>query len=145
MGSNKIQEPIPSSICNLLHLQSLDINHNNLSSRIPSCIGDLSEIELLDLSRNQITIEIPPSFEKLKHLAELNLSQNLIEGSEDDNDEKKSDFRKTMEMFAIGTGIGFICSVVIIFCCVSCWQPENRSGLLIFFNATNWRIFKKQD
>jgi Leucine-rich repeat (LRR) protein len=80
MGSNKIQGPILSSVCNLVHLRALDISHNNLSGRLPSCLGDLSQIEMLDLSRNLITREIPPSFENIKRIAELNLSQNHLEG-----------------------------------------------------------------
>ncbi|PON43273.1 LRR domain containing protein, partial [Parasponia andersonii] len=82
ISNNKLVGGVPSSICNLNSIQSLDLSSNSLSGNIPSCIGNASDgLEVLNLGMNQLSGTIPLTFTKGNSLMYLNLHGNQFEGS----------------------------------------------------------------
>ena len=58
----------------------LNFSHNRLTDHIPSSLANLLVLESLDLSSNMLTREIPMQLTSLTFFAVLNLSQNLLTG-----------------------------------------------------------------
>ncbi|XP_050232039.1 receptor-like protein 1 [Mercurialis annua] len=56
-------------LCELVHLQELDISRNYLSGAIPLCFANLTSLHRLDLSYN--SFQIPSSFEPFLNLSKL--------------------------------------------------------------------------
>ncbi|MCD9644676.1 hypothetical protein HAX54_033086 [Datura stramonium] len=56
---NLLQDPLPSSICNMSSLTFLDLSHNYFSDSIPSCLGSMSRLTVLDLRRNNFSGSLP--------------------------------------------------------------------------------------
>src|SRR6266536_525337 len=78
---NNLEGNIPSSIGNLVYLDTLDLSLNQLSGRIPSSISNLINLYILDLQDNQLTGSIPSSLGNLINLQTLSLSDNQLTGS----------------------------------------------------------------
>nr|XP_034895349.1 receptor-like protein 15 [Populus alba] len=45
----------PQGLCELKHLQELDISYNNLTGSLPSCFSNLTNLQALDISFNHFT------------------------------------------------------------------------------------------
>lgn len=59
-----------------MHLILLDLSHNLLTGQIPSSLGQLMNLNSLYLSANQIDGTIPPELGDLPRLGDLDLSLN---------------------------------------------------------------------
>jgi Leucine-rich repeat (LRR) protein len=81
LQGNNLTGTIPSSIGNLVNLQSLQLNENQLSGSIPSSIGNLVNLQTLYLPVNQLSGSIPSSIGNLVQLDQLLLSNNRLSGS----------------------------------------------------------------
>ncbi|XP_031111461.1 receptor-like protein Cf-9 homolog [Ipomoea triloba] len=80
-SQNKLSGEVPFTVCNLSHVQILDLATNNLSGAIPQCLGNSSEfLEVLDLHNNQFRGSIPSTFFTSNKLHTLNLRGNKLEG-----------------------------------------------------------------
>ncbi|PRP87965.1 putative leucine-rich repeat receptor-like protein kinase [Planoprotostelium fungivorum] len=71
---------IPTSIGQLVNIQSLYLDSNQLSGSIPDTIGSLISLHWLDLSDNLLTGSIPPSIGGLFSLTGLSLHDNQLNG-----------------------------------------------------------------
>ncbi|KAK7314084.1 hypothetical protein VNO77_39293 [Canavalia gladiata] len=80
LSSNFLSGKIPSELCMLTGLQSLNFSQNQLWGTIPEEIGNLKQLESLDFSNNKLSGEIPQSMSSLSFLGFLNLSFNNFEG-----------------------------------------------------------------
>nr|GMD20936.1 receptor-like protein EIX2 [Ipomoea batatas] len=80
LSHNHLTGEIPKWLCNLKHLEILDIPSNKLSGEIPSCFGELQELEYLDLGNNHLFGHIPNSLGSLNNLYSLHLQNNKFEG-----------------------------------------------------------------
>ncbi|XP_048337080.2 putative receptor like protein 25 [Ziziphus jujuba] len=58
----------------------LNLSSNNFSGHIPSSLGNLIELESLDLSNNELSGKIPQQLTSLTFLGYLNFSQNQLVG-----------------------------------------------------------------
>jgi Leucine-rich repeat (LRR) protein len=77
--NDKLTSPtIPTSIGNLVGLESLNLNGNILSGVIPSTIGNLTKLKSLYLGNNLLTGEIPPSIGNLNLATSIDLSNNKL-------------------------------------------------------------------
>ncbi|RWR78886.1 receptor-like protein 12 [Cinnamomum micranthum f. kanehirae] len=81
LAGNNITGEIPSSICNAIYLEVLDLSNNNLRGSIPHCLGELNYLQVLNLGKNNLHGVIPQSFGYGCGLKTLNLNQNQLEGS----------------------------------------------------------------
>ncbi|KAI3932216.1 hypothetical protein MKW92_009110, partial [Papaver armeniacum] len=72
---------LPSSIYNLLRLQSLYLPTNNITGHIPVSICKILSLRELVLDDNDITGTIPSCVTKLKHLNVFGVSRNSIAGT----------------------------------------------------------------
>ncbi|KAB5514854.1 hypothetical protein DKX38_028760 [Salix brachista] len=73
-------------LCDLNHLQELDISSNDLSGFLPPCLANLTSLQKLNLSSNHLTI--PMSLSPLYNLSKLKSfdgSDNKIYAEEDDH------------------------------------------------------------
>jgi Leucine-rich repeat (LRR) protein len=68
---------LPSSIGNLISLQSLDLSSNEIKE-LPAEIVKLTKLKKIDLSANQLR-ELPANIIELTSLQELNLSNNQLQ------------------------------------------------------------------
>ncbi|CAA6655986.1 unnamed protein product [Spirodela intermedia] len=87
LSNNMISGCIPSSIGNLVGLQTLSLDSNLLSGEIPRQIGLLKNLSNLNLSGNRIGVlrnnlggGIPEAITELQNLNTLNLSRNGLIG-----------------------------------------------------------------
>ncbi|GJN25248.1 hypothetical protein PR202_gb13049 [Eleusine coracana subsp. coracana] len=80
LSSNVFTGYIPTELCFLKGLRSLNLSKNQLSGPIPGNIGALRGLESLDLSYNYFNGEIPSSVSDLNFLSCLNLSYNDLSG-----------------------------------------------------------------
>ncbi|XP_057989006.1 cuscuta receptor 1-like [Hevea brasiliensis] len=72
---------LPSQgLCELKHLQKLDMSNNDLSGTLPSCLANLTSLQLLDLSSNHFigNISLSP-LGTLTSMHTLDLSSNLFQ------------------------------------------------------------------
>lgn len=67
---------LPSGICKLNYLKTIDISYNKLA-QLPKNFGHLDDLEEMNLSNNSIA-NIPKSFGWLSKLRKLDLSKNSI-------------------------------------------------------------------
>ncbi|CAH8259472.1 unnamed protein product [Arabidopsis lyrata] len=90
-SNNNFTGKIPSFICALRSLITLDLSDNNLNGSIPHCMGNLKSLVMelvrilkiytaLDFSENKFEGEIPRSIGLLKELHVLNFSSNTFTG-----------------------------------------------------------------
>ncbi|XP_021656629.2 cuscuta receptor 1 [Hevea brasiliensis] len=69
--------PNAQGLCELIHLQVLDISNNSLQGNLPWCMVNLTSVQLLDLSSNQFSGNISKSpLTNLISLVDLELSYN---------------------------------------------------------------------
>ncbi|KAJ9129171.1 hypothetical protein P3X46_034040 [Hevea brasiliensis] len=67
-------------LCELIHLQMLDISYNDFSGSLPLCLVNLTSLQWLDLSSNHFIGNISSSpLRGLKNLEHLSLSNNLFQ------------------------------------------------------------------
>ena len=69
---------LPSSLCNLIRLQSLKLAHNEIDDEGIVSISSLTALQTLSLSRNAIS-KLPVTFGGLTRLTSLDLSLNRFE------------------------------------------------------------------
>lgn len=81
LRSCSINGSIPSSLGNLIRLNSLYLSDNFLTGAIPFILGQLLSLSVLNLSRNSFTGTIPSGFSSLLNLSTLDLSSNFLSGS----------------------------------------------------------------
>lgn len=67
---------LPESICNMLHLQVLDLRVNKMKS-LPERIGHLQQLRVLHLGENKIA-SLPDRVCDLPHLKVLHLNDNIL-------------------------------------------------------------------
>ncbi|WJX70718.1 hypothetical protein P8452_54794 [Trifolium repens] len=67
---------LDTSICELQHLTSLNLDFIGLEGKIPKCIGSLGQLTVLGLSGNNFVGVIPPTLRNLSNLQTLDLSAN---------------------------------------------------------------------
>ncbi|OAY69011.1 LRR receptor-like serine/threonine-protein kinase FLS2 [Ananas comosus] len=79
LSSNQINSSIPSYICELKHLEVLDLSNNSLSGELPQCWKN-SSLLILDLSNNNLAGKIPSSIGLLSSLTILHLNNNNFYG-----------------------------------------------------------------
>ncbi|KAL3733454.1 hypothetical protein ACJRO7_022904 [Eucalyptus globulus] len=75
--NNSFQGPLPSSICQLSSLLSLDLSNNNFSGNMPQC----SQIQELNLQNNSFQGPLPSSICQWSSLSSLDLSNNNFSGN----------------------------------------------------------------
>ncbi|KAK1287932.1 hypothetical protein QJS10_CPB19g01266 [Acorus calamus] len=78
--SNNTIKYLPSDLCQLQDLQSLDLSYNSMKGNIDTCLKSLYSLEYLDLSSNQLDGSIPNSFQNLENIESLDLSNNHLSG-----------------------------------------------------------------
>lgn len=76
-----IANPIPSSLCSLSNLSSIDLSYNHLSGHFPTVMYGCSALLHLDLSGNRFTNNLPSDIHNLSsRMQHLNLSRNGFTG-----------------------------------------------------------------
>lgn len=79
--NNKMKDSfIPSSLCNLMKVETLILNNNNLIGSIPENIGNLSNLVELSITRNKLQGNLPCSIGNIMKLKTLNLKLNKLSG-----------------------------------------------------------------
>ncbi|KAI9157154.1 hypothetical protein LWI28_017628 [Acer negundo] len=64
-------------LCKCVHLQELDLSHNNLMGTLPSCFANLTSLRVLDVSSNKFAGDISSSpVKSLISIQDLRLSNN---------------------------------------------------------------------
>ncbi|XP_052305232.1 receptor-like protein 13 isoform X4 [Populus trichocarpa] len=78
LDGNQLQGSINmKGLCELKHLQKLDISHNNLNGYLPWCLSNLTNLQVLDISFNDFTGNISLSpIGSLTSIQDLRLSHN---------------------------------------------------------------------
>ncbi|KAK6236391.1 hypothetical protein SCA6_011728 [Theobroma cacao] len=80
LANKTIGVTIPSFICDLKKLTSIDLNYNNLVGKFPKTLYNCSKLEYLDLSQNYLVATIPDDIDSLGQLQNLNLMGNSFSG-----------------------------------------------------------------
>ncbi|KAM0939173.1 putative protein kinase RLK-Pelle-LRR-XII-1 family [Dioscorea sansibarensis] len=81
-GQNTDLYPFFRALSNLTHLQSLELEKNNIGGTLPETIGLLSQnLSNMNLRANSIHGMIPLSLSNLSNLSSLNLSNNYLNGT----------------------------------------------------------------
>uniref|UniRef100_A0A2P2MBT7 Cf-4/9 disease resistance-like family protein n=1 Tax=Rhizophora mucronata TaxID=61149 RepID=A0A2P2MBT7_RHIMU len=75
-----LSSTLPNFWANLSSLTDLHLSFCNLWGPIPTSIGDLTQLTYLDLAGNSLLGQIPSSFGNLKELTSLNLYENNLTG-----------------------------------------------------------------
>ncbi|XP_058210569.1 receptor kinase-like protein Xa21 [Rhododendron vialii] len=81
LHENQLYGSIPSTIGNLVNLETLTLHNNLFTGRIPDSIGYLHKLRRLVVSNNTISGETPESIGNLSLLNELFLNENRLEGA----------------------------------------------------------------
>ncbi|KAI3468176.1 hypothetical protein Pfo_024839 [Paulownia fortunei] len=80
LAEKHLSGTIPSSICQLKNLISIDLSRNNISGYIPVSLYNCSNLEKLDLSLNALSGTIPGELFLMKRLHRLSLYGNRLFG-----------------------------------------------------------------
>ncbi|XP_023745734.1 receptor kinase-like protein Xa21 [Lactuca sativa] len=80
IGDNQFTGKIPSTIGQLQKLREAYLFWNQFSGPIPDAFGNLSLLITLDLSSNKLESNIPSSLGSCKHLSQLYLNDNQLSG-----------------------------------------------------------------
>lgn len=82
LSTYKLDGQLPSTLGDLMHLQSLIMSKNSIDGPIPTSLCKLSNLVILELDTNGISGTIPSCLgENLRSLGELWLFANRLEGS----------------------------------------------------------------
>ena len=79
--TNNLTGVLPSSIGNLVGLQSISLHINKIGGSLPSSLGRLTNLNSLDLGENAFTGTIPDSLSKLIYLNALDLDGCSLTGA----------------------------------------------------------------
>ncbi|XP_028794281.1 receptor-like protein kinase 5 [Neltuma alba] len=75
-----IRQPIPTFICELKNLTSIDFQWNFIPGEFPTYLYNCSKLEHLDLSNNYFVGKVPEDIDRLASLRFLNLGGNNFSG-----------------------------------------------------------------
>jgi hypothetical protein len=78
LRSNRLTGSLPPDVTSLPSLNSIFLQHNELSGDLPSFFSP--NLNILDLSHNSLTGQIPTGFKNLTQLSILNLAENSLSG-----------------------------------------------------------------
>jgi hypothetical protein len=78
---NDFTGSIPEWLCDLVLLESLDLERNEFYGTIPDCIGSLILLSYFNLGDNDLTGELPIVICDLVNLEELEIEDTSIEGN----------------------------------------------------------------
>ncbi|KAL5558067.1 hypothetical protein UlMin_034278 [Ulmus minor] len=81
LGANHIHGSIPSSLENLINLNTLTMEENHITGDIPEYLGKFGKMQFLALRTNRLSGKIPSSLGNLTQLFNLDLSENKLEGN----------------------------------------------------------------
>jgi hypothetical protein len=82
LAQNNLSGTIPSSLGQLVSLQTLDLSYNlQISGTIPSSLGQLRNLKEVYLFLNQLSGTIPASLGSLSNLQWLNFYNNQLSGT----------------------------------------------------------------
>uniref|UniRef100_A0A6N2KFR2 Uncharacterized protein n=1 Tax=Salix viminalis TaxID=40686 RepID=A0A6N2KFR2_SALVM len=98
---------LSTGLCDLNHLQELDISYNDLSGFLPPCLANLTSLQHLDLSSNHL--KIPMSLSPLYNLSKLKYFQafdNEIYADEDDHNMSPKFQLENLYLSSRGQGAG---------------------------------------
>uniref|UniRef100_A0A6N2MEB8 Disease resistance R13L4/SHOC-2-like LRR domain-containing protein n=1 Tax=Salix viminalis TaxID=40686 RepID=A0A6N2MEB8_SALVM len=98
---------LPTGLCDLNHLQELDMYDNDLSGFLPPCLANLTSLQQLHLSYNHL--KIPLSLSPLYNLSKLKYfdgSDNEIYTEEDDHNLSPKFQLESLYLSGCGQGAG---------------------------------------
>jgi hypothetical protein len=78
LRSNRLTGSLPPDVTSLPSLNSIFLQHNELSGDLPSFFSP--SLNILDLSHNSLTGQIPTGFQNLTQLSILKLAENSLSG-----------------------------------------------------------------
>eukprot|EP00977_Amphora_coffeiformis_P013766 scaffold3676_cov166-Amphora_coffeaeformis.AAC.4 len=81
LGSNILDEDLPSGLFNLVSLEDLDISHNFFAGNLPGAIGNLVNLRTLYIFGNSFNGELPTQLGLLNQLNELKAGENSFSGN----------------------------------------------------------------
>jgi len=81
LDDNQITGTMPTSIGDLLTLESISMSQNQIAGAIPSSIGNLVNLQQMWLFGNQLTGYVPDELKQLTNLHTLHLEDNNLEGT----------------------------------------------------------------
>ncbi|KAL8264540.1 hypothetical protein R6Q59_022670 [Mikania micrantha] len=78
---NGLQGSFPTWICNMKHLNDLDLSNNSISGVVPQCLGNMSSsLESLNINANMIQGSFPTIICNMSSLLYLDMSDNNFHG-----------------------------------------------------------------
>ncbi|VFQ73192.1 unnamed protein product [Cuscuta campestris] len=80
LSNYNITSEIPSEICDLKNVTTLDLSFNYFPGEFPAFLYNCSKLEYLDLSQNYFVGPIPRDIDRLRELRHLNLGSNNFTG-----------------------------------------------------------------
>jgi hypothetical protein len=77
---NLLDGTIPSEICLLEKLETINLERNGLHGTLPSCLSSLTNLIQINVKTNDLTGVLPPNLLRAPSLEILNLSENNFSG-----------------------------------------------------------------
>ncbi|CAL4923146.1 unnamed protein product [Urochloa decumbens] len=71
---------IPTSLCEMIKMEVIDLSNNNLSGELPNCWHKNSDLYIIDFSSNNFWGQRPSTIGSLSSLVTLHLSKNNLSG-----------------------------------------------------------------
>nr|XP_017219692.1 PREDICTED: probable LRR receptor-like serine/threonine-protein kinase At3g47570 isoform X2 [Daucus carota subsp. sativus] len=81
LAGNQLYGRLPSSIGNLINLDTFGLDDNQFSGTIPISIGNLEKLQVVAFSQNKFSGVIPQSIGNLTLLTKLYMNMNRLEGN----------------------------------------------------------------